>query len=176
MTTLFEDDAQAALELEQASEGSLLDSYQLPENKTANERYTVKQVALALDAAGGFITYAARVLRCRVETVRAYIKRYPILKELVTVVKDFHLDTSEIALLKKRDAGDNTAIIFHLKCQGKKRGYVDTAVNFNAELDLEKANWKDLVDQATDALNNNDSCDVDDGPTGSDPAIPESSE
>ena len=113
MTTLFEEDAKVAQALEEArGEVSLLDSYALPNNRTASERYTVRQVALALDDAAGFITYAARILRCRVETVRAYIKRYPILKELVNDVNDFHLDTSEIALLKKRDAGETPQLSF----------------------------------------------------------------
>ena len=154
MPMIFEDTVEVKQELESLEKtGSVLDSYELPSTKTANERYSVKQVALALDAAGGFLTYAARILKCRVETVRQYVKNYPILQELVQDVNDFHLDTSELALFKKRDAGDNTAIIFHLKCKGKRRGWIDNAaLNINAEVDLEKANWKDLVDEAMGAM------------------------
>jgi hypothetical protein len=151
MATLFEETSGIKEELEKLEkEGSVLDAYALPNVKTSNERYTVRQVGLALDAAGGFITYAARILKCRVETVRQYIKNYPILAELVSDVNETHLDTSEIALFKKRDAGDNSAIFFHLKCKGKKRGWIDNpAIQFHASLDLEKANWKDIVDEAS---------------------------
>lgn len=154
MATLFEETDGTKQEIEALDKaGSVIDAYDLPCTKTANERYSVRQVALALDAGGGWITYAARILKCRVETVRQYIKNYPILQELVQDVNDSHLDTSEIQLFKKRDAGDNTAIIFHLKCKGKRRGWIDNAaININAEVDLEKANWKDLVDEAMGAL------------------------
>ena len=87
------------------------------------------------------------------ETVRQYIKNYPILQELAIEVNEAHLDTSEVALFKKRDLGDNTAIIFHLKCKGKKRGWIDNAaININAEVDLSKANWKDIADEAMSVL------------------------
>lgn len=159
MSTLFEDTSGVKAELEELEkQGSVLDAYDLPNTKTSNERFTVRQVGLALDASGGFITYAARILKCRVETVRTYIKNYPILQELLTDVNESHLDTSEISLLRKRDAGDNTAIIFHLKCKGKRRGWIDNAaININAEVDLEKANWKDLVDDAMTVLSG-DTC------------------
>jgi len=154
MGTLFEETDGTKREIEDLkSAGAVIDSYELPNSKTSNERFTVRQVGLALGAGGGWVTYAARILRCRVETVRQYIKNYPILQELVVDVNESHLDTSEVALFKKRDLGDNTAIIFHLKCKGKKRGWIDNAaININAEVDLEKANWKDLVDEAMDVL------------------------
>jgi hypothetical protein len=154
MATIFEETDGTKNEIEAlAKGGSVLDAYDLPNTKTSNERYTVRQVGLALDAGGGFVTYAARILKCRVETVRQYIKNYPILQELLIDVNECHLDTSEIALFRKRDAGDNTAILFHLKCKGKKRGWIDNAaININAEVDLERANWKDLVDDAMNQL------------------------
>lgn len=154
MPTLFEDTAGLKTEIEELEKGgAVIDAYELPNTKTSNERFTVRQVGLALDAAGGWVTYAARILKCRVETVRQYVKSYPALQELVSDVNDAHLDTSEVALFRKRDLGDNTAIIFHLKCKGKKRGWIDNAaININAELDLGKANWKDLVDEAMGAL------------------------
>lgn len=154
MGTLFEETDGTKREIEELEKaGTVLDSYELPNSKTSNERFTVRQVGIALDAGGGFVTYAARILKCRVETVRQYIKNYPILAELVSDVNESHLDTSEIGLFKKRDMGDNTAIIFHLKCKGKKRGWIDSAaINFNAEVDLSKANWKDIADEAMSVL------------------------
>ena len=154
MATLFEETDGTKREIDELDKaGTVLEAYELPSSKTSNERFSVRQVGLALDAGGGFVTYAARILKCRVETVRQYIKNYPILAELLSDVNESHLDTSELGLFRKRDLGDNTAIIFHLKCKGKKRGWIDNAaININAEVDLSKANWKDIADEAMKVL------------------------
>ena len=105
--------------------------------KTPGEQFTVEQVAEALKKGAGYVSYAARILKCRHETVREYMKRYPELAELVQEFKTADIDTTEIALQKKVKAGDNTAIIFKLKCQAKDRGYIDNpmAMHLHGQVD-----------------------------------------
>ncbi len=147
--------------------GTLLDNDDvtteyLSDEKAPRERFSVREVAEALDKAGGFVTYAARYLKCRVSTVRSYLKKYPQLNELVKDIKEFRLDTSEVQLFKKINKGDNTAIIFHLKCQGKDRGYIDNAaINYNVDLDPNKASWKDIMEHVfPNSEDSGSACDV----------------
>lgn len=116
--------------------------------KTAAEKYTVEEVEKALIKSGGFISYAAKLLRCRQSTLREYIAKYPQLRDVMEEIKTAELDASELALLKKRNQGDNTAIIFHLKCKGKDRGYVEYNAHAHAVVDPGSASWKDLVEKA----------------------------
>lgn len=60
---------------------------------------------------------------------------------------EIDLDFSEAALRKKIQAGDTTAIIFHLKTKGKHRGYVETKHNLNTEI-----NKNDMQDKTVEEL------------------------
>jgi hypothetical protein len=86
-------------------------------------KFSVKQVAAALELAGGIYTGAAEKLGCAPNTIRNYVERYPRLKRICDTVVDQHLDMAETKLLKAIDAENMTAIIFFLKTKGKHRGY-----------------------------------------------------
>ena len=58
------------------------------------------------------------------------VKYHNAVKEAIEIDLDF----SEAALRKRIQAGDTTAIIFHLKTKGKHRGYVETKHNLNTEI------------------------------------------
>lgn len=155
MGTLFGKQEESVLAAILADEDKTLSEY-LTDTKTANERFSVKEVAVALDKAGGFITYTARLLKCSVRTVNRYLNKYPQLGELLRDINEFRLDTSEVQLFQKVQKGDNTAIIFHLKCKGKKRGYIDNAaINYNVGVDPERSNWKEMMDEVADHLEGN---------------------
>ncbi len=87
------------------------------------ERYTAEQVAEAITETRGFITYTAKRLGCDRSTVYNYIKRYPICADAVADAREGFLDMAEMALHKKVQDEDITAIIFALKTVGKSRGY-----------------------------------------------------
>jgi len=58
-------------------------------------------------------------------SVYEYIKRYPALKGVLSEAREGSLDLAESKLMEAINAGNLTAIIFFLKTQGKKRGYVE---------------------------------------------------
>lgn len=61
---------------------------------------------------------------CR-HTLDNWRKKSDKLNEMMTEVEEQLIDFSESKLLEKIQDGDLTAIIFHLKTKGKKRGYVE---------------------------------------------------
>jgi len=94
-------------------------------SKTKQERYTPDQIEQALRNSGGFLSGAAKKLKCDWATVNNYIKRYPKLQEALIEIKESMIDLSESKLIGQINEGNITAIIFHLKCLGKNRGYVE---------------------------------------------------
>ena len=89
------------------------------------EKFTVDEMELALTAANGFASTAARALECSGATVRSYIRRYPELQTVQEDATEKFLDLAESELMKKVEKGDFRAIAFVLKCKGKTRGYVE---------------------------------------------------
>ena len=88
-------------------------------------KYTKEQIGAALRDAQGFVTTAARLLKCDPATVHRYIKRYPALAQVCADQREGMLDRAELELYKKITSGDLTALIFYLKTQGKGRGYTE---------------------------------------------------
>lgn len=92
----------------------------------ANKRhYTAKQIEIAIRESRGFLSVAAERLGCTYQTVSNYIKRYKTLQEVLDSINERELDLTENKLLSQIKEGNTTAIIFYLKCKGKKRGYVE---------------------------------------------------
>jgi hypothetical protein len=132
-------------------------------SKTSKQKYTLDRIAVALIKGGGYVSYAARILKCSPRTIRKYLSDFPQLRDLIEDIKEHQLDTTEVALLKKIEKGDNTAILFHLKCLGKKRGFIDTPINLHAEVDPNSATWQQLMEAAgleDEKDKNGQSCDT----------------
>lgn len=88
-------------------------------------KYTKQQVAVALQANMGNMTFAARALGCTPACVLNYLNRYPSLKALRDRLREKQVDMAEQALFEKVREGNMAAIIFTLKTLGKERGYVE---------------------------------------------------
>ena len=88
-------------------------------------KVTDKQIAEALQKAGGFISHAAKQLGVTNGTVHHRINKSPELQEILEDARYTHLDIAEVELLKAMKRGESWAVCFFLKCQGKGRGYVE---------------------------------------------------
>ncbi len=99
----------------------------------AKPRYTAKQVAKAITANNGLLSYAAKTLGCARQTVEAYVARHEVCREAVRASREAFGDVLESALMKRVDAGDTTAIAFGLRCVCKRRGYVERTEVTGAE-------------------------------------------
>jgi hypothetical protein len=86
---------------------------------------TPEQVAHALDQAGGLKSVAAHLLGVEWHTVARAVKRWPGLQAVIDRARERTLDEAELSLRKLVREGNLGAICFTLKCQGKKRGWVE---------------------------------------------------
>ena len=92
-------------------------------------KFKVDQVEQALRNAGGIYTIAASILAkatgktCSPNTIKNYAEEYPRIKDALEEIEDENLDLAVaglLALVRDKDLG---AIIYYLKCKGKKRGW-----------------------------------------------------
>ncbi len=89
---------------------------------------TVKQIERALRLNGGFISQAAKSLNVTYHAIYDRIQKCPKLRRSYEEIRESNLDLAESKLLDKVKKGDLGAICFFLKCQGKKRGYIERPV------------------------------------------------
>ena len=59
------------------------------------------------------------------KTIAKYLKRYPDLDEIRKEMRESLLDFAEQRLLSNMKNGKEASLIFFLKTQGKKRGYIE---------------------------------------------------
>ena len=94
---------------------------------------TAARIIKALKETQGLLTMAAAKSGIGYRTVCRYVAEYPSVKEAAHDAKEAMLDFAEGKLYQKIKAGDNTAIIFYLKTQGKARGYIERQEFANPE-------------------------------------------
>lgn len=73
----------------------------------------------------GIISIASNKVGITRQAVWNWIQKDPDFKEKYDSILDDQIDFVEDKLLQKIEDGSDTAIIFYLKCKGKKRGYVE---------------------------------------------------
>jgi len=74
----------------------------------------------AITEAQGLISVAARRLGCSRTAVYEAAKNHPEVQRAIDDARERTTDLAEGKLFQKINEGDNTAIIFYLKTQGKK--------------------------------------------------------
>lgn len=89
------------------------------------EKYDVQDMVKVIEQSRGLLTHAADALGCDRKTIYNYAKEYPEVQAAIDSARDRMTDVAEGKLFQKISEGDNTALIFYLKTQGKKRGYVE---------------------------------------------------
>jgi hypothetical protein len=83
-------------------------------------------IAQALEAAGGFITQAALNLDCTPRTIFRRIAGSAYFQDVVWGIRERYLDLAESEHIQALKNHNYDAVKFHLRCQGKSRGYVET--------------------------------------------------
>jgi hypothetical protein len=102
--------------------------------------FTAAQVIEAIRESRGFVSTISKRLGCERTYVYRLIEKYPTAKEALENEREGNKDFAEGKLMQQIDAGNITAIIFYLKCQGKDRGYIERQeVSVLVEQELEKA-------------------------------------
>ena len=103
---------------------------------------TAARIIKALKETQGLLTMAAAKSGIGYRTVCRYVAEYPSVKAAAQEAKEAMLDFAEGKLYQNIKKGDNTAIIFYLKTQGKARGYIEkteisnpAGESFKVELD-----------------------------------------
>ena len=86
---------------------------------------TATRIIKVIKESNGLLTLAARKIGLNYSTVWRYTQEFPSVKQAVHEAKETMLDFAEGKLYENMRAGDNTAIIFFLKTQGKQRGYIE---------------------------------------------------
>ena len=95
-------------------------------NQMSKKRETrVIKVIEAIKESNGLLTLAAKKAGCTYWTVWNYSKQFPSVAKAIEESHETMLDFAEGKLYSKIRDGDNTAIIFYLKTQGKSRGYIE---------------------------------------------------
>lgn len=105
----------------------------------ATQRYTVKQVVDALHETKGLVYLAAKKLGCEPKTIHNYATRYAAVKEALVTARGEMVDVAEAKLYQAVTNGEQWAVLFSLRTQGKERGYVERV---QAEVG-NKDDWRD---------------------------------
>ena len=94
---------------------------------------TAARIIKAIGECNGLLTMAAKKAGVGHSTMNRYVQDFPSVKQAVHDAKESMLDFAEGKLYSKIRDGDNTAIIFYLKTQGKSRGYIERQEVSNPE-------------------------------------------
>lgn len=105
-----------------------------PKNNEEDESLTLdldkfdnikKNMLKALAKTKGIISSACLKAKVSRQTHYNWMEADPEYKKAVELIDELAIDMTESQLYSKIQGGDITAIIFHLKTKGKKRGYVE---------------------------------------------------
>ncbi|MDD5501608.1 MAG: hypothetical protein PHH57_08045 [Candidatus Omnitrophica bacterium] len=90
---------------------------------------TAARIIKALEETQGLLTAAAKRAGVSYSTIKRYVADYPSVAQAKEEAQERLLDFAEGKLYQKIKDGDTASLIFYLKTQGKKRGYVERVEN-----------------------------------------------
>lgn len=80
----------------------------------------------ALTKSAGIVGLAAEALMVSRRTMHSWINSFPELQSHLADCKECNIDIAENGIIQNMKDRDNTAMIFYLRCQAKRRGFVQT--------------------------------------------------
>lgn len=92
-----------------------------------SKRLTKNKVKDLLKQAHGNYAAVARAYGVSRQAVRQFVERDDELREIAVETRETMLDNAESKLYSEAMAGNTAALIFLLKTQGKRRGYIERA-------------------------------------------------
>jgi hypothetical protein len=113
-----------------------------------NSAHHKKALLAALEQSLGVVTTACEAVGIRRERYYDWIKNDPKFAKAASEAGEIRKDFVESKLLQGIKNGNPSLIIFFAKTQMKDRGYIETVVNINKEVN----NLSDLSDEALDKL------------------------
>lgn len=125
-------------------------------NKTKNNKI---QLIEAMKKSLGIVTTACKAVGVERTTYYDYYNKDEKFRKEIDDISNMALDFGESALLKQIKEGSVAAIIFYLKCKGKKRGYVERQeIDHSGKIDtggiVVKAATKEDIETVQKFLNN----------------------
>lgn len=99
----------------------------------AQSAHKKKAVLEALEQSLGVVTTACKSIGLPRRTFYGWLESDQEFAKAVEEMSEIALDFAESQLHKRIKAGSDTAIIFYLKTQGKKRGYIERTEISNVE-------------------------------------------
>ncbi len=94
---------------------------------------TAARIIKAIKESSGLLTLAAKKANVGLTTIYRYVNDFPSVHQASLEAKEVMLDYAESKLYEKIKSGDNVAILFYLKTQGKARGYIERQEFANPE-------------------------------------------
>lgn len=89
------------------------------------ETLKVQDILDTLERNQGLVALTAQSLKVSLQTIYNYRNKYPTIAKKIEELRERRTDRVELQLYDKINEGDIAAIIFYLKTQGKKRGYIE---------------------------------------------------
>ena len=118
--------------------------------KRRYKKIKTKHIVSVYEAKGCNISATCTALNIDRKTLISWRNSDEELNDMMTEVEESLIDFTESKLMEQISEGNMTAIIFHLKTKGKKRGYVEqTDVNANVNGNM---NLRPLTDEEIEEL------------------------
>lgn len=115
-------------------------------SKIRKSRVSDAQLVEALEKSGGIMAAAARAVGLDRSTVHHRINSDEKLKAVWEDIREVTLDLVEGKLRQSIQNGELAAIFFYLKCQGKRRGWIerheyDASINVRTLPPIDDEGW-----------------------------------
>ena len=102
-----------------------------------------KEYLKTLKKCAGLVTHACDKYGIHSQTHYNWMKDYEGFADEVKAIQEGMVDFADSTLYENIKKGDNTSILFYLKCRAKKRGYVEKQeIEHSGGLDI-KIDWGD---------------------------------